>query len=66
LFESINTPTRPNWILRIVWAAVLVVLEAGLVSLWRMTQMPLRSFNGPLPALSAAQSELAGRLSPSA
>jgi Zn-dependent M28 family amino/carboxypeptidase len=62
MFESISAPTRLNWMLRIVSAAVIVALGAGFVSLWRMTQMPLRSYKGPLPSLSAAQSELARRL----
>jgi hypothetical protein len=62
MFESISAPTRPNWMLRIVFAAVAVAIAAGFVSLWRMTQMPLSSYKGPLPPLSSAQSELAGRL----
>jgi len=62
MLESISTPAAPNWKLRIVLAALIVVLVAVVVFLWRMTQMPLRSFRGPLPALSAAQSELASRL----
>src|SRR5258708_39060066 len=62
MFESISTPTRPNWMLRVAFAAVIVALGAGFVSLWRMTQMPLRSYKGPLPPLSEAQSELANRL----
>jgi Zn-dependent M28 family amino/carboxypeptidase len=62
MFESISTPSRPNWMLRIAAAAVIAALGAGAVWLWRMTQMPLTSFKGPLPALSAAQSELANRL----
>ena len=63
MFESISTPSRPNWMLRIAAAAGIAALGAGAVWLWRMTQMPLTSFKGPLPALSAAQSELANRLS---
>lgn len=62
MFESITVPTRPNWVLRIAAAAVIVALGAGFVSLWRMTQMPLKSYKGPLPPLSVAQSELATRL----
>jgi hypothetical protein len=62
MFESISAPTRPNWMLRIVSAAVIVALGVGFVSLWRMTQMPLRSYKGPLPSLTPAQSELARRL----
>jgi hypothetical protein len=63
MFESISTPPRPNWKLRIVFAAGIFALGAGFVSAWRMTQMPLRSYRGALPPLSPAQSELAGRLS---
>jgi len=63
MFESISTPHRPNWALRIACAAGVFALGAGLVSVWRMTQMPLRSHTGALPPLSAAQAELAGRLS---
>jgi hypothetical protein len=63
MFESISAPKRPNWILRIAVVAVMVALGAGFVWVWRMTQMPLRSYYGTLPPLSTAQSELAGRLS---
>jgi Zn-dependent M28 family amino/carboxypeptidase len=62
MFESINAPTRPNWLLRIAFAAVVVALGMVFVSLWRMTQMPLRSYKGLLSPLSAAQSDLASRL----
>ena len=63
MFESISVRPRTNWILRIACAAVVVALVAGFVSVWRMTQMPLRSYNGQLPPLTAAQTELAKRLS---
>jgi Zn-dependent M28 family amino/carboxypeptidase len=62
MFESLSPPIRPNWMLRIASAALAVALGAGFVSLWRMTQMPLRSYKGPLPPLSEVQSDLAGRL----
>jgi Zn-dependent M28 family amino/carboxypeptidase len=62
MFETIGTQTGPNWKLRIALASVIIALGAGFVWLWRMTQMPLRPFEGPLPALSAPQAELAGRL----
>lgn len=62
MFESINTPTRPNWMLRMAAAAVLVALGAGFVSLWRMTQMPLRSYKGSLFPLSEPLLDLANRL----
>lgn len=63
MFESISTPTDPNWKLRIALAVVIAALGAGGVSILRMTQMPLKSYKGPLPALSSAQIELATRLS---
>jgi hypothetical protein len=63
MFESISAQAGPNWKLRLVLAVSTVALGAGFVSLWRMTQMPLKSFNGSLPPLSAVQSELASRLS---
>jgi hypothetical protein len=62
MFESINTPARPNWMLRMIVGAAIVALGAGAISLWRMTQMPLKSFKGTLPPLSDAQRELASRL----
>jgi len=62
MFESIRTSTRPNWKLRFVLAAMSFALGAGIVSLWRMIEMPLRSYQGDLPPLSAAQTELASRL----
>jgi len=62
MFEEISAPLRPNWKLRIALAVVFLSLAAGFGSLWRMTQMPLRSYREPLPPLSPAQSELAARL----
>jgi hypothetical protein len=65
MFESISPPAGPNWRLRIllVAVAVAVALAAAFVALWRMTQMPLRSYAGTSPPLSAVQLELAGHLS---
>src|ERR1700690_2479564 len=62
MFESIDRQTSANWQLRIVLAVLIVALGAGVISVWRMTQMPLKSFKGHLPALSATQMELATRL----
>ncbi|HYM76738.1 MAG TPA: M28 family peptidase [Candidatus Dormibacteraeota bacterium] len=62
MFESFNAATGPNWKLRFVVAVISFALGAGGVSLWRMTQMPLRSYRGPLPSSSATQQELASRL----
>ena len=63
MFESVTAPRGPNWMLRIVCMALIAGLAMGFVSVWRMTQMPLRSYKDALPPLSTAQSELAGRLS---
>jgi hypothetical protein len=63
MFESIGGPTRPNWKLRLTGVVIVLTLVSGMVWLLRMTQMPLRSYLGTLPALSGEQSELAGRLS---
>jgi hypothetical protein len=62
MFESIDAQ-GPNWKLRFVCAALALALVAGLGWLLRMTQMPLRSYKGPLPQLSPEQSGLADRLS---
>lgn len=63
MFESIGGPKGANWKLRIVCAVVVLALVAVLVWLLRITQMPLHSFQGPLPLLSREQSDLADRLS---
>jgi hypothetical protein len=62
MFESINGSARPNWKLRIALAVAMLALGVGFASLWRMTQMPLRSYKGPLPPLSETQSDVANRL----
>lgn len=62
MFESVNTPTGPSWKLRIALAVVIAALGAGVVSILRMAQMPLKSYRGPLPSLSPEQSDLARRL----
>src|SRR5579862_1031121 len=63
MFESINIPPRKNWNLRVAAAVVAIALGAAMVSVCRMTVMPLRSYQGNLPPLSKAQKEIAGRLS---
>ena len=62
MFESYSAPRGPNWKLRFVVAVVSCAFGAGAVLLWRMTQMPLHSYRGPLPSLTASQSDLAKRL----
>lgn len=58
MFESVALTSRPNWMLRLAGAAVLLALVAGLTWLFRITQMPLKSYTGPLPTLSQEQSKL--------
>jgi hypothetical protein len=62
MFESIAVPARPNWKLRIAAVLSIAAIAAGIVSLWRMTQMPLRSYRGSLPPISLSQSDLARRM----
>ena len=63
MFESITARKKPNWFLRIAAALVMAAIVWGCASLWRMTEMPLRSYKGPLTPLTATQADLAGRLS---
>ena len=62
MFESITVRHRPNWKLRFALIAAGIALAAGASSVWRMTQMPLRSYSGLLPPMSGLQLELASRL----
>lgn len=62
MFESVDLPSRPNWKLRITCAAVAVMVIAAVVWLLRMTQMPLKSYAGPLAPLTAEQSEIRDHL----
>ncbi len=63
MFESVDLASRPNWKLRITCATIVLALVAVLAWLLRMTQMPLRSYIGPLSPLTAEQSEIRDRLS---
>jgi hypothetical protein len=63
MFESVSSRNGPNRKVRVFCAALVLALAAGLVWVLRMTQMPLKSYVGPLPPLSGAQNELQGRLS---
>jgi Zn-dependent M28 family amino/carboxypeptidase len=62
MFEPINNPKSPNWKFWLVSAAVGFALLVGLVSILRMTHMPLKSYRGPLPPSSNGESELKNRL----
>jgi Peptidase family M28 len=63
MFESILDPRKPNWKLRLVCTALVLLLVMGLVWIWQMTQMPLKSYKGPFQPLSDEESQLATRLS---
>jgi len=62
MFESLSAVKRPSWRLRFVLAVVSLAVGSVVVSVWRMVEMPLRSYRAPLPALNASQLELAARL----
>lgn len=63
MFESVGDRNGSNWKARLACAALVLALAVGLVWILRMTQMPLKSYVGPLPPLAGAQNELEGRLS---
>lgn len=63
MFESVSIAERPNWKLRITFVAVTLALIAGVLWLFQMTYMPLKSYAGPLPSMSHEQEELRERLS---
>ena len=62
MFESAGHHGGPKWLWLLICALIGLVLIVALLWILRLTRMPLRSYRGPLPALSSAQSELAGRL----
>lgn len=63
MFESVDLASHPNWTLRIAYAASVLALIGGVVWLLRMTQMPLRSYDGQLPPLTPEQSTMRDRIS---
>ncbi len=63
MFEPILDPRKPNWKLRLACTVLVLALVMGFVWIWRMTQMPLKSYKGPLQPLSDEESQLATRLS---
>ena len=63
MFESIDSRKNPNWKLRAGCGVLVLALAWGFASLLRMTQMPLQSYRGSLPALSREESDFAERLS---
>jgi Zn-dependent M28 family amino/carboxypeptidase len=62
MFEPILDPKKPNWKLRLACTVLVLFLAMGFVSIWRMTQMPLRSYKGSLQPLSVEESQLATNL----
>jgi hypothetical protein len=63
MFEPILDSRKPNWKLLLAWTALGLPLLVGLVWVWRMTSMPLKSYNQPLQPISDDESQLATRLS---
>src|SRR5208282_1843222 len=63
MFEPILDAGKPNWKLRLACTVLALSLVIGSAWIWRMTQMPLKSYKGPLQPLSDEESQLATRLS---
>jgi|HubBroStandDraft_4_1064222.scaffolds.fasta_scaffold546152_1 hypothetical protein len=63
MFEPILDPRKPNWKRRLACTVLVLSLVMGFVWIWRITQMPLKSYKGPLNPLSDEESHLATRLS---
>lgn len=61
MIESSFKPA-PKWRLRLLLALFALTASVALISFLRITQMPLRSYKGPLPPLSAQEIELRDRL----
>ena len=63
MFESVGDHNRQKWKLRLIAAAAIAAVAWGFVGLWRMTQMPLRSYRGALPVLTPEQAKISSHLS---
>jgi hypothetical protein len=59
MFDPINDSTDRNWKIWLVFTALAITLIASLIMVLRMTQMPLKSYAGRLPALTSEQRETA-------
>jgi Zn-dependent M28 family amino/carboxypeptidase len=62
VFDSINAPHGLNWKARFLAGSLGLALAALSVWVFRMTQMPLRSYALPLPPLSGEQAGIRDRL----
>lgn len=62
MFESITQSKRSRLKPVLALAVVLLVFAGFFVWLWRMTQMPLKSYEGPLPPLTAEEAVLRSAL----
>lgn len=63
MFAPILVPRKPNWKRRLACTVLVLTLVMGFVWIWRITQMPLKSYKGPLHPLSDEESRLVTRLS---
>src|SRR5215469_4078297 len=63
MFESLDLVSRPNWKLLMAFAVIALALIAGAIRLFRMTGMPLKSYQFPLLPLNAEESDLRDHLS---
>lgn len=63
MFDSVGASDTRKWKWRLAGAVIACALILMAVWVVRTTQMPLRSFTGPLPPLTSEQTDLAQRLS---
>lgn len=63
MFDHAGKSAGGNWKLWLILTAILVALVGTLVSILRMTHMPLKSFTGQLAPLSGDEVETSRRLS---
>jgi len=63
MFDAVGRLSTPNWKLRAAGIALFLTILVGLVWILRVTQMPLRSYRGPLAPPSHEQADLENRLS---
>ena len=63
MFESIATPKGSNWILRVTLFVIACLVMFAVTSLWRIIEMPLKSFKGELPPLTPGQTQTSAELS---